>query len=161
MCLWFFCHCGNGPKTVLEISFQELKKYETKLLQLDGNIDLSSDSDTCEEKSAVDLPKEVGLLSCIDEDLFHILTLCRGFEVIWPQYEDHKICDNKKTEAMCMMCLVRSFTLRINHLKPKAQKTVVPTEVYSAMMDVVKQTRIGSGIAEKVDFFFKEHVSSV
>ena len=54
---------------------------------------------------------------------------------------------------MCMMCLVRSFTLPINHLKPKAQKTVVPTEVYSAMMEVVKQTRIGSGIAEKVDFF--------
>ena len=94
MCLWFFCHCGNGPKTVLEISFQELQK--DKLLQLDGNIDLSSDSDTCEEKYAVDLPKEVGLLSCIDEDLFHILTLCRGFEVIWPQYEDHKICAIRK-----------------------------------------------------------------
>ena len=49
LCLWFFCHCGNGPETLMEISFQEMKEDETKILQLDGNDDLVSDSDTCEE----------------------------------------------------------------------------------------------------------------
>ena len=96
--------------------------------QLDGVADVSfSDS---RDESFVE--RTIGRLDCADETINKTLTLLRGFESIWPFFNEHKICkhtDQFKQSGSCILCLLRSFNLRINNVKPKAHKIMKPTEL--------------------------------
>ena len=52
--------------------------------QLDGAFDLDSDGEK-ENK----IPSELGNLNTEDINIFHFLTMCRGFETKWYDFMDH------------------------------------------------------------------------
>ena len=98
------------------------------IFQLDGQIDDLSDMD---EHSDVILAN-FGHIECSEVSLFRALTILRGLESYLGNFSDHELCKHTlhggKT-GPCTLCLLRSFVYRINNLKPKAHRSVNPTEL--------------------------------
>ena len=78
-------------------------------------------------------------MDCEDELLFHQATLFRGFHRVWQNFSTHNLCDyrTKMTNGMhCLLCLIRSFTLRINDMRLNTSKSLKPLEIFSEMKHV-------------------------
>ena len=76
-----------------------------KIIQVDGTSDISKT-----------VPKCLGNLDCSQSYLFHALSLFRGFNEVFPSFYHHPLCDYRGSNY-CVLCLIRSFTYRINDMR--------------------------------------------
>ena len=115
--------------------------------QLDGQIDQFSDNDDDIEIG------HFGHLNCDENNMFTALTMLRGLENYLGSFCMHDMCkhtNHSNQNGPCGLCLLRSFIYRINNIKPKAHKSVTPTEMYP-LMNILE----GKSVFGILDYFMK------
>ena len=114
----------------------DLVDYETVIGQLDGIYDELDISDN------VNIPFCLGTVDCEDNVLFHLSNLFRGFSEIWRNFQTHPLCDHKRSSSSdktyCTLCLVRSFSKRVNEVKTSGgKKSLKPMEIFSEIEEII------------------------
>ena len=136
---WCNKHKPKEDRPLLKISCETEKYFQkdpnVKMIQLDGlDDDIGLEFDTT-------VPHCLGTVDCHDETMFFVLNLFRGFEKVWNNFSSHHLCDYKRTASRnhcCTLCLVRSFSIRVNEIKTKGGKRMIkPNEVFSELLSIL------------------------
>ena len=144
---------SSSNSRIVLLNLPEQKGFEnsTNLIhQLDGNSELSA-------QDVFEVPYHLGTIDC-EHELFHVLTLFRGFDIVWGKFLSHPLCDYKRkgqSKDICLLCLTRSYSARVNCLKSSGGKRLIkPMEIFSEMIEVEKYLKKDLHIESLFSHFF-------
>ena len=119
----------------------------TTILQLDGNISLSSEDETVITqidgndsmliKDEAKMKRTIFSINCASNDVIQLITFFRSFDFVWEITNWHKLCNSKSSEESCFFCHVRSSCLRLNGKRGRGPKGLKINE-FASQLDKYK-----------------------